>query len=338
MVNQYWSNYFKPALAYFSTVFGVGFVLGSIRILWLIPRTGVRTAELLEMPIMILATLLITRWVARGYKLSPVLSMRLAIGFLALLFLVAAEVGLGVALRGLSVSETITNRDPVSGAVYILALVLFALMPALVVRQGTGFSGGGLIDGFIRNADVADSHEILVRAPADLVFDVARNLDLLSIPLIHAIFRLRERLFRLRSEPRARPQGMVAETLALGWGILVERPHRELVMGAVTQPWVAEVKFRAIPAGQFSSFAEPDLVKIAWTLEVEPINARLTRFRTQTRVLATDENARRKFRRYWRLTGAGIILIRWLANRAIRRASEERTSCHREGGSRSAAA
>jgi hypothetical protein len=56
--NRRWSNYFRPALGYFSTIFGVGFVLGSIRILWLIPQTGVRTAELLKMPIMILATLL----------------------------------------------------------------------------------------------------------------------------------------------------------------------------------------------------------------------------------------------------------------------------------------
>jgi len=60
-----------------------------------------------------------------------------------------------------------------------------------------------------------------------------------------------------------------------------------------------------------------DGVKIAWTLEGEPVDANVTCFRTQTRVLATDENARRKFRRYWRLTTAGIILIQWLGNRAI---------------------
>jgi len=132
MLNRYWSNYFKPALFYFSTVFGVGFALGPIRILWLIPRIGVRTGELLEMPIMILAILLAARWVVRRYKLPPDSFSRLAVGFLGLLFLVAAEVGLGVALRGLSVFQAVMDRDPVSGVVYVSALVLFALMPALV--------------------------------------------------------------------------------------------------------------------------------------------------------------------------------------------------------------
>jgi hypothetical protein len=323
MLNRYWNNYFKPALIYFAIVFCAGFALGPIRILWLIPRTSVRTAELLEMPIMIMATLLSARWVARRYRIPLASSLRLGIGLIALLLLVTAEVALGVARR-LSLSQIVIDRDPVSGSIYVIALLLFALMPALIVFRKNGFSGSGLIESFISYADVAESHEIVVRAPADLVFDVARNLDLLSLPIVSAIFRLREKLFRSKSEPRSHRQGLVAETMALGWGVLVERPHRELVVGAVTQPWVGDVKFRPIPPEQFASFAEPDLVKIAWTLEVDPVERGLTRFRTQTRVLATDENARRKFRRYWRLTGAGIILIRWLANRAIRRESEGR--------------
>ena len=56
---------------------------------------------------------------------------------------------------------------------------------------------------------------MLVAAPADLVFETARNLDLWSIPAIRAIFWLREKL--LRSTPSPRPSlGLVAQTLALG--------------------------------------------------------------------------------------------------------------------------
>lgn len=178
-----------------------------------------------------------------------------------------------------------------------------------------------LIDEFIARPEVGERHSTVVAAPADLVFDVACDMDLRSIPAIRAIFWLRETLFRSKAPPR-RPQGVVAETLGLGWGRLAERPKRELVMGAVTQPWQADVVFRALPPEEFAAFAEPDLVKIAWTLEAEPIDATHTRFSTETRVVSTSDWARRKFRRYWLLVGSGIVLIRWLAVPAVRREAE----------------
>lgn len=38
----------KAAATYFGWVFGAGFLLGTIRVLWVVPRFGTRTAELLE--------------------------------------------------------------------------------------------------------------------------------------------------------------------------------------------------------------------------------------------------------------------------------------------------
>ena len=43
----------KAALLYFLNVFGAGFLLGPIRIFLLVPKIGVRAAELIEMPIML---------------------------------------------------------------------------------------------------------------------------------------------------------------------------------------------------------------------------------------------------------------------------------------------
>jgi hypothetical protein len=40
----------KAGVLYFAVIFGAGFVLGLIRILWLVPRLGTRVAELLEAP------------------------------------------------------------------------------------------------------------------------------------------------------------------------------------------------------------------------------------------------------------------------------------------------
>jgi hypothetical protein len=123
--------------------------------------------------------------------------------------------------------------------------------------------------------------------------------------------------------PRWR-DGFVAELLGAGWGLLARRDGRELVFGAVTRPWEGDVTFRAVPPDAFPRFAEPDLVKIAWTIEAEPLGPARCRLATETRAVATDEGARRKFRRYWRVAGAGIVLIRWLALPAIRRDAERR--------------
>jgi hypothetical protein len=48
-----------------------------------------------------------------------------------------------------------------------------------------------LIDRFLPRADIAKRHETLVRAPADMVFDVAERFDLQSIAIVRALFWLR---------------------------------------------------------------------------------------------------------------------------------------------------
>lgn len=145
---------------------------------------------------------------------------------------------------------------------------------------------GRLIERFMPRADVSECHETLVQAPADAVFEVARTFDLQSIPLVRAMFRLRARLLGAAKPPADLfAKGLVAETTASGWGILAELPGRELVVGSVTQPWKGDIVFTPVPPDRFLAFSEPDVVKIVWTLEAEPLGPALTRFRTETRVL-----------------------------------------------------
>lgn len=95
------------------------------------------------------------------------------------------------------------------------------------------------------------------------MFELAQGFDLRSIPVVRFVFWLRGKL-----------------------------------MGAVAQPWKADVEFKALPPDRFAAFSEPDLVKIVWTLEAEPLAPCLTRLRTQTRAGATSDGAGRKFRLY----------------------------------------
>lgn len=180
------------------------------------------------------------------------------------------------------------------------------------------------LDRFMPQPDIRERHETLVRAPADIVCDVALHFDLQSIPLVRAIFWLRGKLMGAASAGPRVPQGFIAEVMGLGWGVLAHRQGREIVMGAAVQPWQADVTFRPIPAEQFAEFAEPDLVKIAWTLEAEPLGHDMSRFASETRALATDAAARTRFLRYWRWARFGIVAIRWLMLPAVRREAERR--------------
>jgi hypothetical protein len=181
---------------------------------------------------------------------------------------------------------------------------------------------GFILDRFAPSPDAGGRHEITIHAPAELVLEVARNFDIESIGMIRALFWLRGKLLGAQMGPVRQPTGLVSEMLGLGWICLAEEPGHYFVAGAACQPWQANPGFSAIAPERFLTYAEPDQVKIAWTLEAEALGAALTRFATETRVVATDEQARTKFRWYWRKFGIGILMIRRLLLPAVRRQAE----------------
>jgi hypothetical protein len=177
------------------------------------------------------------------------------------------------------------------------------------------------LDGFIPDHDIVERHEIRVAAPPDMTFDAACHVNFQDSVIIRAIVRAREVMLGTRPGPAARARGLLADTRAMGWGTLAEAPGREIVMGAVTQPWAPNVVFRALEPDAFAAFREPGFVKIAWTLRADPDGAGSIA-RTETRAVATDAEARRRFRRYWRRVRPGIVLIRRMALRLVKRDAE----------------
>jgi hypothetical protein len=117
------------AATYFAIVFAAGFVFGTVRVLWLVPRLGVRLAELTELPLMLAAVFVASRWINRRFLTGQGQSARLIVGVMALALLLLAEMLLGWTLRGLTPREAFLARDPVSGPAYYLSLCAFALMP-----------------------------------------------------------------------------------------------------------------------------------------------------------------------------------------------------------------
>jgi hypothetical protein len=178
-----------------------------------------------------------------------------------------------------------------------------------------------LLDRFMPVYEVAERHHVRVAAPPAITLAAAVEADLMASPIVRAIVRAREVVLRAAPAER-RPTGLLDEMTALGWRVLADVPGREIVVGAVTQPWKANVVFRGLPPDEFLAFDEPGYVKIAWTLRADPIDAHASIFRTETRVVTTDEGARRRFRWYWARFSPGIVLIRQVLVRRLKRDAE----------------
>ena len=97
----------KAGALYFALVFGAGFVLGALRILWIV----------------------------RCLAVLPKPSSRLGMGCVGLGLMLVVEFTLVLWLRGLSISEYFATRDPVSGTVYCVMLGVFCMMPLLMAPR-----------------------------------------------------------------------------------------------------------------------------------------------------------------------------------------------------------
>jgi len=124
----------KAGALYFVVVFAVGFVLGTVRTLWVVPRLGTRIAELMEMPIMLAVTIVAARWTVLRLSVPMIWSARLGMGCGALVLMLVAEFGFVLWIRGLSIKEYFATRDPVSGTAYYLLLMVLAIMPVFISR------------------------------------------------------------------------------------------------------------------------------------------------------------------------------------------------------------
>lgn len=187
-----------------------------------------------------------------------------------------------------------------------------------------GSESDPLLDRFIPEYEVAERHRIRVDAPAGITFAAAKETSLEESRIIRTIIRAREVILGSPRDETERPRGLVEETKSLGWGVLAEVPGQEIVLGAVTRPWEPRVVFRAIPPDKFAAFNEPGYVKIVWNLRADRLDPAHSGFSTETRVTTTDATARERFRAYWARFSPGIVLIRWILLRNVKREAERR--------------
>jgi hypothetical protein len=119
---------------WFAVMFGLGFLLGPIRIFLLEPRLGAAGAVAVEAVPMLAGMVLLAPWVARLFDLPPTPRARLAMGGVGLVLLLLAETALDALLRGRGPGFWLERAETADGLIYLALLAAFALMPLL--RRG----------------------------------------------------------------------------------------------------------------------------------------------------------------------------------------------------------
>jgi hypothetical protein len=194
-----------------------------------------------------------------------------------------------------------------------------------MAHPASGEDPDPMLGRFMPTYEIAERHRIRVEAPADVTYAAACGLDLQRSGLVRAIFKGRELLLRSKPVSFDRPRALrLQELVGLGWGVLAEVLGREIVMGAVTQPWRSDVRFQSLLPEGFTEFDMPGYAKIVWTLAAEPLGPEESIFRNETRVVTTDSESRRRFRRYWSMFSPGILLIRSRALKLVKADAEQR--------------
>jgi hypothetical protein len=209
-------------------------------------------------------------------------------------------------------------------------------------RQVRGEDSDSLLDLYMPEYEIAERHHIHVAAPAGTTFSAVCEMNMSQSAIVRAVFKARELALGCvasmargasgtsceasnRQLETGQQEGFLPEMKGLGWGVLADIPGREIVLGTVTQPWVARTVFRTVPPDEFVALHEPGYVKIVFTLRADPVSASESIARTETRVATTDPVARAKFRRYWSLVSPGVILIRRSLLRSVKTEAERRT-------------
>src|SRR5215203_4625828 len=151
------------------------------------------------------------------------------------------------------------------------------------------------LDEFLPDYDVNEVHSTRVAAPPDLVLTAVRELTSRDAPLVDQFTRG-------------------------GFVVLAERPD-ELVVGAVGRFWTSDGGVKRVSGADFVAFDAPGYAKAVMNFHARAVSGG-TVLTTETRIQGTDEEARRRFRRYWRVVMPGSAAIRRAWLQALRKRAE----------------
>jgi hypothetical protein len=180
-----------------------------------------------------------------------------------------------------------------------------------------------LIESFIPNPDVVETHKIEIAASREVVYQAIWTTDLGSSPIIKSLMALRS-LPGIISNPkqlRHLPRQITLQTIIeRGFGQLAEEPGREVVLGVEGQFWRPAGAILPFSEEMFCEPVQPGFARGVWNFAVQDAGQGLTVLSTETRVICGDAASRLKFRAYWIVVRPFSGLIRVIMLRAVKKA------------------
>jgi hypothetical protein len=124
----------RAGFIYFVVVFTIGFVLGAIRVLVVIPRTGELIAILIELPLMLTASWFVCKSLISRFQVAPKTIDRFIMGASAFSFLLVAEIALSTSVFGNPLNSAFVGYLTLHGIIGLCGQLAFAVFPLLQLQ------------------------------------------------------------------------------------------------------------------------------------------------------------------------------------------------------------
>jgi hypothetical protein len=131
VTSAHWRKIGQAGAVYFAVVFVVAFAIGIVRTLVIAPRIGAVNAVLLEAPLIIGLSWLVSPWAVKKFSVRPRLSERLGMGLVAFSLLMTAEMGLAVLAFGQTLGAHLATYARPAGIIGLAAQMVFGVIPCL---------------------------------------------------------------------------------------------------------------------------------------------------------------------------------------------------------------
>lgn len=125
------SRAFVAGTAYFLIMFACGFLLGTARVLIVAPLLGEWAAALVELPVMLMISWVACGWLMHRLAVAARILPRVAMGAVAFILLLIAEVLLGTSLFERTMPQQIQAMTSGAGLAGLFGQIAFAVFPTV---------------------------------------------------------------------------------------------------------------------------------------------------------------------------------------------------------------